>query len=212
MGPLTDVQTKSVKHAASGRLFAADGFSVPVSITHRKGDILLVIHERASDFLQGSLIGLVLESTGGRGVIRTPGWAQQLEHDRLRFVINTATDRVQRREFVRVIAARRVVLEDQDGNLIADALTADVSGGGMLVQMPRSYELPDEGEIHFRIYLDTADDDHQVSGTAAVVGRRREGQVAFGFHDISRRDQQQLIRFVFERQRVALAMTRADTI
>jgi hypothetical protein len=212
MGSVTDTQSGGVRHGATGRLFAADGFSVPVAITYKRDTIMVELLERSSDFLEGSLAGLVLESVGGRGVVRTPGRAEQLESNLLRFVIDTTPDLVQRREFVRVIAARRVVLEDREGDVIADALTADLSGGGMLVQMPRSYELPADGEVHFTIYLGFGDDDDQVRGTASAIGKRPENQIAFGFTDISRQDRERLIRFVFDRQRVALAMTRADGI
>ena len=64
--------------------------------------------------------------------------------------------------------------------------------------------------IYFVLYLGVTDYDDQVSGTVRVVRHREDSQVALAFEHISRRDQERLIRFVFERQRVALAITRGD--
>ena len=203
---------ESAKHAAIGTLFAGDGLSVPVSITQRTDDILLVILEGGGDFASGPLMGLTLESTGGRGVLRTQGAAEQIEPNLLRFVIDESPDMVQRREFVRVTVAKRIVLEDEEGEVFTEGLTVDISGGGMLVNVRKPEAVPDDQEIYFSLYLGLTDYDDQVSGLASIVRRHADGRIGLGYKDISRRDQERLIRFVFERQRVALAMTRGDTI
>jgi PilZ domain len=200
------------RHTTTGRVFAQDGISVPVSITHRADDILLVILAGAADFVAGPLTHLVLESTGVRGVVRSLGSAELIEPNLLRFVLGDTPEIVQRREYVRVIVAKRVVLENADGDLLADGLTVDLSGGGMLVQLPRSTQLPAESDIYFTLYLGMTEYDDQVSGSATLVRRKPDNQVAFGFGDISRRDHERLIRYVFERQRLALRLTRGDTI
>lgn len=207
-----DGQRQHSKHGSSGRLFSPDGFSVPVSITHHGDDLLLVILDGAETFVESPLSGLMLESAGARGVVRTSGFGEVIEENLLRFSLEDTAELVQRREFVRVTAAKRIVLEDEEGELIAKALTVDISGGGLLVKLPRSAELPTEGRIHFALYLGLTDYDDQVSGTVRVVRRRPENQVALAFVDISRNDQERLIRFVFERQRVALRVTRGDTV
>lgn len=200
------------KHAAMGTLFAGDGFSVPVSITQRDEDILLVILEDGAEFVDGSLAGLTLESSGGWGVLRTPGTAEQLEPNLLRFVLDELPDMVQRRQFVRVTVAKRVVLENADGDAFTEGLTVDISGGGMLVNVRKPELVPDDQEIYFSLYLGMTDYDDQVSGLASIVRRHSDGRIGLGYKDISRHDQERLIRFVFERQRVALAMTRGDTV
>lgn len=201
---------ETARHGAMGTLFAGDGLSVPVSITQRSEDILLVILEGGSEFLGGPLVGLTLESTGGRGVLRTPGAAEQIEPNLLRFVIDEAPDMVQRREYVRVTVAKRVVLEDEEGEVFTEGLTVDISGGGMLVRVRKPELVPDDQEIYFALYLGLTDYDDQVTGLARIVRRHADGRIGLGYKDISRRDQERLIRFVFERQRVALAMTRGD--
>lgn len=203
---------RNAKHATTGRLFARDGVSVPVSITHHGDDLLLVVLENADEFVAGPLTSLTLESAGARGIVRTPGAAELIEANLLRFVLDEAAELVQRREFVRVTAAKRIVLEDEQGDLIAAALTVDISGGGLLVQLPRGKELPADTSIFFALYLGVSDYDDQVTGTVRLVRRRPDNQYALGFEHISRADQERLIRFVFERQRVALRVTRGDTV
>jgi c-di-GMP-binding flagellar brake protein YcgR len=127
-------------------------------------------------------------------------------------VLDDAIELLQRREFVRVIAAKRVVLEDDEGEVIAEALTVDISGGGIRVRVPRKVELPSEGRVFFSLFLGLTDYDDEVTGTAQIVDLRPDNQVALAFEHIARSDQERLIRFVFERQRAALRVTRGDTI
>src|SRR6202035_3298794 len=112
------------------------------------------------------------------------------------------------REFVRVTAAKRIILEDEAGKVLANALTVDISGGGLLVRLRRNTELPSDESIFFVLYLGVNDFDDQVSGTVRVIRHKEDNQVALAFEHIARQDQERLIRFVFERQRVALKVTR----
>jgi hypothetical protein len=211
MSSITQPGSARAKHAPTGRLWATDGFNVPVSITQRADDILLVILAGATEFVDGPLSHLMLESVGGRGVVRTPGAAELLEPNLLRFVFDRTPELVQRREFVRVTLAKRVLVEHEDGDLMADALSVDVSGGGMLLQLPRKADLPAEQELYFTIYLGLTEYDDQVSGTAKLIRKLSGHRAALSFHELERREQERLIRYVFERQRIALAVTRGDT-
>jgi len=199
-----------VRHAPTGQLWAADGFSVPVNITHRDDDILVAILERADEFIEGPLTYMTLESAGRRGVVRTRGNAVLLESNLLRFVVDETPALLQRREFVRVTLAKRIVLESEDGDVLADALTVDISGGGLLVQLPRPVDLPAEDEIYFTLYLGLTEYDERVGGGAKVVRKAPDDRVVLGFR-IDRREQERLIRYLFERQRIALAVTRGDS-
>jgi PilZ domain len=206
-----DNTQRTAKHGSSGHLIAQDGDSVPVSITHHGEDLLLVVLDRAGEFLARPLDVMTLESAGARGIVRTAGRAEVIEANLLRFTLDETAEVVQRREFVRVTAAKRIVLEDEEGDVIADALTVDISGGGLLVQLPRSKDLPTDTSIYFSLYLGLTDYDDQVNGTVRVVRRKPDNQFALSFEHISRANQERLIRFVFERQRVALRVTRGDT-
>lgn len=203
---------RHAKHGTTGRLFSHDGLSVPVSISYHGDDVLLVVLDGVEELLAGPLSMLMLESAGARGIVRTPGNAELVESNLLRFVLESSVELVQRREFVRVVAAKRVVLEDEDGDLIAEGLTVDISGGGMLVQLPRSAEVPHGQTLFFSLFLGLTDYDDEVNGTVRVVRSSDENQLALEFDHISPRDQERLIRFVFERQRVALRVTRGDTL
>jgi hypothetical protein len=200
------------RHGATGRLYSQDGLSVPVSITHHNEDLLLVILEGVDELVAGPLTLLMLESAGARGIVRTPGAAELVEANLLRFVLDDSVELVQRREFVRVTSAKRLVLEDEDGDVVAEGLTVDISGGGLLMQLPRSAEMPSQGIFFFSLYLGLTDYDDQVNGTVRVVRKRDDNKVALAFEHISHRDQERLVRFVFERQRVALRVTRGNTV
>jgi hypothetical protein len=209
---MNSLDGRNARHGATGRLFSQDGLSVPVSITYHGDDVLLVVLDGVEELVAGPLTLLMLESAGTRGIVRTPGAAELVEANLLRFVLESSVELVQRREFVRVVAAKRIVLEDEDGDVIAEGLTVDISGGGMLVQLPRSAEVPLHTTLFFSLFLGLTDYDDQVSGTAQAVRMREDNQVALEFEHISHRDQERLIRFVFERQRVALRVTRGDTL
>lgn len=210
---MTSLDRKQLaRHGATGRLYSQDGLSVPVSITHHGDDLLLVILNGVDELVAGPLRLLMLESAGARGIVRTPGAAELVEANLLRFVLDDSVELVQRREFVRVIAAKRLVLEDEDGDVVTEGLTVDISGGGMLVQLPRSADLPSEGLLFFSLYLGLTDYDDQVSGAVRVVRKHDDNKVAVAFEHISHHDQERLVRFVFERQRVALTVTRGDTL
>jgi PilZ domain len=210
---MTSLDRKQLaRHGAMGRLYSQDGLSVPVSITHHGDDLLLVILNGVDELVAGPLTLLMLESAGARGIVRTPGAAELVEANLLRFVLDDSVELVQRREFVRVIAAKRLVLEDEDGDVVTEGLTVDISGGGMLLQLPRSADLPSEDLLFFSLYLGLTDYDDQVNGTVRVVRKHDGNKVAVAFEHISHHDQERLVRFVFERQRVALRVTRGDTL
>lgn len=200
------------RHGATGRLYSQDGLSVPVSITRHGDDLLLVILDGVDELVAGPLTLLMLESAGARGIVRTAGAAELIEANLLRFTLDDSVELVQRREFVRVTAAKRVVFEDEDGDVVAEGLTVDISGGGMFVQFPRSAYLPDDETFFFSLYLGLTDYDDQVCGSVRIVRKHDDNRVGFTFEHIASSDQERLVRFVFERQRVALRVTRGDRI
>jgi hypothetical protein len=200
------------RHGALGQLFAANGSSVPVSITNSSEDVLVLILDGSAEFTRNPLTNLTLESSSGRGVLRTPGFAEHIGPNLLRFVVDQSRHVVQRREFVRVIATQPVRLESEDGSLLFETVTHDISGGGMLIKVPRHVTLP-QGDIYFVLSLaPEPTEDQTVSGMARVVRTRDDDKAAIDFRAISHSNQERLIRFVFECQRLALANTRGDTI
>ena len=209
---MSPLGAKAHRHGPTGRLLSADGLSVPVSITDHGEDLLLVVLDGLEQFTEGQLTCLMLESTGARGVVRTAGAAELVQGNLLRFVPEESLELVQRREFVRVTAAKRVILEDEAGEVLGTGLTSDISGGGMLVQLPRSADITVGTVVFFSLFLGMTDYDEQVNGTARILRKTDDNRAALAFDHISNRDQERLIRFVFERQRAALRVTRGDTL
>lgn len=201
-------QDDGAKHAPLGQLYASDGSVVRVSITHRAEDILLVVLDEPGTLYDQPLAGLTLESTGGRGVLRTPGTGQRVDTNLIRFFIDDSADVVQRREFVRVVAAQRVIFLDEDDNIICNTVTVNISGGGMLVKRPPSVVL--EGNVFFDLYLDESIAEGRISCVGKVIRHVGDDETAIGFVDINRNDRERLIHFIFDKQRVALAVTRGD--
>lgn len=193
---------EGAKHAPLGQLYGPDGTVVRVSITHRAEDILLVVLDAPGTLYDQPLTGLILESTGGRGVLRTPGSGQRTDTNLIRFFLDDSADGVRRRGFVRVLTAQRVMFVDSDDKVIANTVTANVSGGGMLVRQPSSVVL--EGNVSFNLYLDETVEGGRISGTARVIRNAGDHDTAIGFTEVSRDDRERLIHFIFEKQRMAL--------
>lgn len=207
-----DRSARAIRHGTLGQLFAADGSSVPVSITHTNENLLVLILDGSAEFTRNPLTNLTLESSGARGVLRTAGFAEHIGPNLLRFVVDKSKRIVQRREFVRVNIAQPVRLEREDGSVLLKTTSIDVSGGGMLIKVPRTASLP-QGDIYFTLILaPEPGEDQLVTGVARVARPRADDRAAVDFAEISHSNQQRLIRFLFECQRRALANTRGDIV
>jgi hypothetical protein len=181
-----------------GKLTTAGGERVPVRVFERAGRepmlVLMVAPEREIENEP-----LVLEYASARGLVRLRGQAVLEGRDLLRLKVRGEPDVLQRREFVRVGAVRRVVIITDKGELSAHAI--DVSGGGMLVTAPDS--LPLGASVRFSLHLGA--EALPIKGRGHVVRVESDGRRAIAFDQISRADRQRLIHFIFERQRAALA-------
>jgi hypothetical protein len=197
-----------LSHGPTGLLIASDGTAVEVAITERKEDILLAILGEVGTFFDNPLEGLALESAAESGVIRTEGTGQRVDDMLVRFFVADTADVVQRRQFVRVVAPQRVVIEDAESEeLLADTIAVNISGGGALLKVKKPIE--NEKHVHFELFLD--EEEPPVTGQARVIRATQESQQAIVFEAISRVDRERLIHFIFERQRRALAVTRGDS-
>ena len=186
-----------------GKLKSPSGEQWPVQVGDREGDVLMLVlmtkHDQ-QDTPQGS-DPLVLECTSEHGVVRFAGHAVLEESDLVRFRVDDPPEVEQRREFVRVVAPRQVVLAVLGEGMIDRAYSLDLSGGGMLLSGPDSLKIGDH--IRFRLQLD--------SGSPAIKGRGRvvrcagEAQRGIVFEDIDPQDRDRLIRFIFQRQRESRA-------
>ncbi len=193
-----------------GQLTLAQGQSLEVSISIRGEEMLLVLLVNPGPLLDGQETEMVLESVTSRGLVRLRGSVQRVDQEFVRFQPRGDPELVQRREFVRVIAPQRVKLDDLAG-LVLDTRAVNVSGGGMLIfsEPPRSIAL----DTKLQFSIDLGPKQTPVVGMAKVVRAEQDGQFGIVFTEISDVDRDdRLIRFIFDRQRRALALTRGDLI
>lgn len=205
---MTESGRNPPRHGSRGGLYARDGTHAPVRISYDDDEITLLVLEHAELWVEQSLAELTLESTGGRGVLRTVGHGRHIRRNLIQFIPDEPGEElVQRREFVRVVTAERVVLRDQDEKVLAMTLTVDISGGGILIRVPASLQIGPE--VYFDLHLG---DDDVIYGTGRVIRSGRDDLRAIVFTEISHADRERLIRNIFNRQRMALAVTRGDTV
>jgi hypothetical protein len=205
--PLVRGNVQPIRPGTSGQLAVDGEVSVPVNFLGGGGDILLVLLDDPGPALDAAVTDLVLESCGPRGLVRMRGTAVRLSEDLVRFAVDGPAEVVQRREFVRVLAPQPVTIDDDNG-LVIDTQSLNISGGGMLLRGPEALDL----DTQIRFSLSLGDDIAPVIGVGRVVRAAADSQRAVVFEDISRTDRERLIRFIFDRQRVALAVTRGDTV
>jgi len=175
------------------------GERLPGRVAERQQDELLIllmvpVSEPLSD---AQLRQIVLELSGSKGLVRLSGNAVAEDRDLLRFRELHALDVKQRREFVRVKAARTVLVTLPGGLSSIEGCSVDISGGGMLLGGLDHVNLGEQ--IGFRLTTDP--DAPQITGTGRVVRCDTNGHRAIAFESISEGDRRRLIRFIFERQR-----------
>jgi hypothetical protein len=218
----TSKQPEILGHGDLGQLKTAGGQQWPVRVSELDGDVMMLVMLVETDELgdgeidppaldsptldSSTLDSSTLEATTKYGVARFAGEAVLEESDLVRFRILEEPTVEQRREFVRVQAAQSVVLEVSGSATIDSAFAVDLSGGGMLLSGPETLALGDH--IRFRIHLDAEHD--PIRGKARVV-RCAEDQRALVFEQITKRDRERLIHFIFDRQRAERANTRGSS-
>jgi hypothetical protein len=213
----TSKQPEILGHGDLGQLKTAGGQQWPVRVSELDGDVMMLVMLVEADELGDGEIespaldspshdSSTLEATTKYGVARFAGEAVLEESDLVRFRILEEPTVEQRREFVRVETAQSVVLEVSGSATIDSAFAVDLSGGGMLLSGPETLALGDH--IRFRIHLDAEQD--PIRGKARVV-RCADDQRALVFEQITKRDRERLIHFIFDRHRAERANTRGSS-
>lgn len=201
---------RAMRPGATGHLRVNDATALPVHVAAGGAEILLVLLIDPGPLLAGVTADLLLESVSSRGLVRIRGTAVRVDSDLVRFEAEGNPEVIQRRQFVRVVAPQRVTLDDACGS-VCDTRSLNISGGGMLIAGPTHGDTLEVGtEIRFSLYL--GEDEPPVAGLGRVVRSANEDQRAIVFEEISKLDRERLIHFIFDRQRVALAVTRGDTV
>ncbi len=144
-----------------------------------------------------------LEVTSRRGIVRRE--ARIVEQDgrgsvSVDFGGEEAVETVQRRDFVRVDAALHVhVREGGEGALECDAITRNVSGGGLLLAGAAGLRLGDSAWVA----IDLEDGTPPIEVLVTVAREELDGTRGVRIASISSRDEQRLVRFSFDRERRA---------
>jgi hypothetical protein len=156
-----------------------------------------------------------VECVSARGIQRVTGhadWSPE-QPDQLR-VTRDADDTIQRREAVRVQAVAPAVLTvlslppDADGPVPAipapvSTTSLNVSTTGLLVRDPA--ELPLGTQVRIELELETGEPPVVLTGQ---IVREEKDEKGICIDDISRPDQNRLNRYVTEKQRAELRMSR----
>lgn len=180
-------------------LVMPDGERLPARIAGSEGDALdvLAMVRLGAGLTQEWLQRIVLEVSGGKGVIRLGGNVSMQEDEMLRFAALRSIDVVQRREYVRVKASRQVLVTFGGSSASIESHSVDLSGGGMLLSGLDHVRVGER--VGFRLI--TEPDGAHITGTGTVVRSDAGGRRAIAFDSISEGDRRRLIKFLFECQR-----------
>lgn len=189
-----------------GQLKSPAGQTLSVTIAPRLEEILLILHVPISAALDEPGGDLLLESITSRGLVRLRGQIEMLSEDLARFRMHGEPELIQRRDFVRVTALASVELDDFCG-LTIEAQCINLSGGGMLVSTRHPFQEQDD----LRLTISFGSNDAPVTVIGRVV-RVEQERLGVQFLTITPKDRQRLIRFIFDRQRRALAVARGDAV
>ena len=146
----------------------------------------------------------VVEYTTPLGVYRLSGEIAAAGEDPeiVRLRRDGHDDVVQRRDFVRVDAVVPLQVSLPGG--AAKTLTLNVSGGGLLVQDPVGLEPGTRIDLN----LELAHGAPPVRATARVIREVAPGETALEIVGIANEDRERLVRYVTERERMALRIAR----
>jgi hypothetical protein len=182
-------------------LLTATGEKLPARVAECPENALLVAITVPTEPLgNGELDGLVLEFTSAHGRVRLSGTVSvegPNDPDLLRIEHPRSVEVLQQREYVRIKAARPVVMYDSRDHLQIQSFTVDVSGGGLLLAGPETLKVGEEIEFQVTITPGVL----PIKGTGRVVRTDARGRRAVSFESISDFDRRRLVRFIFECQR-----------
>ncbi len=171
-------------------------------VTAREIAVVLMLDARRALAL-GDASPMWVEFPAARGLVRLEGNGTVVAHDLIHFHHEGAVDVVQRRDFVRVGAVRPVELarvggDDKPGDW-SGTLTVNVSGNGLLVAGPDTLDAG--AVVAFRLHANEGEPPIEGRGRVARIGD--DGQRGIAIERIDGDARRQLVRFVFEQERIA---------
>jgi hypothetical protein len=170
--------------------------------------VLVLLLDARNPLSPGEVKTMAVEYPAPRGLVRLEGQGTVATYDLVRFRLDGAVDVLQRRDFVRVRVVRPLEIallgEDDEPAEWARALTVNVSGNGLLSSGPDTLTVGDA--VAFR--LAAVDDEPPIAGRGRVARIGDDGQRGIAIEQIDREDRSQLVRFIFEQERIARQRTR----
>jgi c-di-GMP-binding flagellar brake protein YcgR len=169
--------------------------SLPARVdAHEPGVLVVVLAVKDNRVFRLDGADTTVETVTGRGIQRFSGTLQLSaggSGETLRILLQGEAERIQRREWARI---------DQD--LGGDTHTLNVSGGGILITDP--WQLPIGTDV--RVELEVEPGAPPVRALGRVVREPAPDRRGVRIDDISRADEERLVRFVRDRERAALRM------
>ncbi len=177
------------------------GGHIPARVAELEPDALVVVMlVPVRPFSPRDLETMVLLFNNPHGRTRLTGEFSfdPREPDLLRLRNPRSIEVLQEREYVRIKAARPVLVYRVGDRMELPSYTVDLSGGGLLLAGPEALERGDE--VQFTITIQPGQP--PVSGRGRVVRTDGQGRGAVVFEEISELDRRRLVRFIFECQRI----------
>ncbi|HZV72515.1 MAG TPA: PilZ domain-containing protein [Conexibacter sp.] len=181
-------------------------------VTDEEIVVVLMMIDTRHPLTLGDASPMVVEFPGPRGLVRLEGRGTVASKDLVRFHHEGAVDIVQRRDFVRVRVVRPLALarigEDGMSGEWVEGLTVNVSGNGMLASGLAGAEpaLAVGDAVAFRATF--TEGEPPIAGRGRVARIGDDGQRGIAIEEIDRDARRQLVRFVFEQERIARQRTR----
>jgi c-di-GMP-binding flagellar brake protein YcgR len=166
--------------------------------------LALSVPDQRVQRLNGS--DVAVESTTARGIQRFHGRLAVHSRELLEVSLTGEAERIQRREWARVAAAVPVRLTPVDDRTITagETTSLNISGGGVLIR--DVWRLPLGLDVRVELVIDPAQP--PVRALARVVRDGGPDQKGLRFEDVAPPDAERLMRFVRERERHELRVSR----
>lgn len=181
--------------------------ALPATVESVGGDALsmvLAVPDTRVHRLGGSEV--IVEWATARGIQRLLG-RLELEPGRpelLRVTVHGDVERIQRREWARVEAIVPVSVQGRGEAIGGETSTLNVSGGGVLFRDLWGLPLG----LDVRLEIEVEPGKPRIRALGRVVREAGKDRKGVRIDDISREDEERLVRLVRERERAALRMAR----
>jgi c-di-GMP-binding flagellar brake protein YcgR len=180
--------------------------TLPATVESADGGVIavaLAVPDNRVQRLEGREVSI--ESATARGIQRYTGTLKLgARPELLQVVVAGEAERIQRREWARIEAIVPVRVKPLTEPGGGETTSLNVSGGGVLINDP--WNLPMGTDV--RVELVTEAGGPPVHALGRVVRSPQPDQKGIRFDDLARDDEERLIKFVRERERMALRMAR----